>query len=122
MRIVTDVPPSAVTGSRLNNGLHSGFLNVIIVADRARLVDQEMGAMTDYIAVLALSQPGSLDDCAALDSILNLLASGCAGAVHQISAADTEYLRGLYRMTPDALVQAQRGEIAFQMKHTLGGR
>jgi hypothetical protein len=123
-RIVTDVPPSAVTGSRLNNGLHSGFLNVIIVANRGKLLDQEIGAVADYISVLALSQPGSLDDCAALPSILNLLASGCAGgtAPIEISAADENYLRGLYRMTPDALLTAQRGEIAYQMKQTMGGR
>jgi hypothetical protein len=122
-RIVTDVPPSAVTGSRLNNGLHSGFLNVIIVADRGKLLDQEIGAVADYISVLALSQPGSLDDCAALLSILNLLAPGCVSAASvEISAADENYLRGLYRMTPDALLSAQRGEIAYRMKQTLEGR
>jgi hypothetical protein len=123
-RIVTEVPPSAVTGSRLNNGLHSGFLNVIIVADRDKLLNQEIGAMADYISVLALSQPGSLDDCAPLQSILNLLAPGCTGvaAASELSAADENYLRALYRMTPDALLQAQRGEISFQMKQTLEGR
>jgi hypothetical protein len=121
-RIVTDVPPSAVTGSRLTNGLHSGFLNVIIVADRGKLLDREIGAVTDYISVLALSQPGSLDDCAALPSILNLLASACAAAPAAISAADENYLRGLYRMTPDALLSAQRGEIAYQMKKSLDGQ
>jgi hypothetical protein len=60
-RIMTDMPPSAVTGSRLNNGLHSGFLNVVIVAEPGKLSDQEAGALADYISVLALSQPGSLD-------------------------------------------------------------
>ena len=120
-RIVTDVPPSAVTGSRLNNGLHSGFLNVIIVADRGKLLDQEIGAVADYIAVLALSQPGSLDDCAALPSILNLLAKDCAPPP-ELTAADESYLRALYRMTPDALLSAQRGEIVYQMKQATEGR
>jgi hypothetical protein len=123
-RIIMDAPQAAVTGSRLTNGLHSGFLNVIVVADRGKLVDQEIGALADYIAVLVLSQPGSLDDCAPLPSILNLLAPGCAGAAsaREVSAADADYLRGLYRMTPDALLQAQRGEIAYQMKQTMEGR
>jgi hypothetical protein len=123
-RIMLEAPQAVVTGSRLTNGLHSGFLNVIVVADRGKLVDQEIGALADYIAVLTLSQPGSLDDCAPLPSILNLLAQGCAGAAaaREISAADEDYLRGLYRMTPDALLQAQRGEIAYQMKQTMEGR
>ena len=121
-RIMTDVPPSAVTGSRLTNVLHSGFLNIVIVADREKLLDREIGAVADYVAVLALSQPGSLDDCAALPSILNLLAPACAGAPPDITAADAEYMRGLYHMTPDALLSAQRSEIAYRMKQTMEGR
>jgi hypothetical protein len=123
-RIITDVPPAAVTGSRLTDGLHSGFLNVIIVADPNKLVDHEVGALADYIAFVALAQPGSLDDCSLLPSILNLLARDCTGAAatREISEADTDYLHGLYHITPDALLVAQKGEIAYRMKQTLGGR
>ena len=120
-RIVTEVPPSASNGSRLSNGLHSGFLNVMIVADSIKLSDQEIGAVADYISVLALSQPVSLDDCALLPSILNLLASGCTSPP-ELTEADQTYLRALYRMTPDALLAAQRDEIAYQMKRALEGR
>jgi hypothetical protein len=121
-RIITDVLPAAVMGSRLSNGLHSGFLNVIVVADPNKLVDYEVGALADYIAFLVLAQPGSLDDCSPLPSIRNLMVPGCAAAAQEVSRIDIGYLRGLYHMTPDALLQAQRGEIAYQIKQTMGER
>ncbi len=119
---MTNAPNYTVTGSRLRDGLHSGFLNVVIVADPAKLTDYEMGALADYIAFLALAQPRSLDDCAALPSILNLLAPHCANAAAEISSGDIGYLRALYRMTPDATLRGQKDEIAYQMRKTLDGR
>ena len=71
---------TAATGSRLHDGLHSGLNHVIIVADPLLIADQEIGALADYIAMLALAEPRSLDDCEPLPTILNLLAPGCAGA------------------------------------------
>jgi hypothetical protein len=122
-RIILDVVPAAVTGSRLTNGLHSGFLNIIIVADRNKLLDREIGALADYIAFLILAQPGSQDDCQPLPTILNLMVPGCGTApAREISEADLDYLRGLYHMTPDALLAAQKGEIAYQMKQTMRGQ
>jgi hypothetical protein len=115
---------TAVSGSRLNNGLHSGLNHVIIVADPNKLADREIVALTDYIAVLAMGEPRSLDDCEALPSILNLLAHDCAGAaqVAAISDADLGYLRGVYHMAADGTLRGQQDEIAYRMKQTLGGR
>jgi hypothetical protein len=62
------------SGSRINNGLSNGFFNVVIVAEPGRLYDYEIGALADYITMLALSQPASLDACQVLPSISNMLA------------------------------------------------
>jgi hypothetical protein len=114
---------TAATGSRLHDGLHSGLNHVIIVANPNKLSDQEIGSLADYIAMLALAEPRSLDDCETLPSILNLLAPGCVGAAQAaaISDADLGYLRGLYHMTADATLRGQQDEIAYQMKQTVGG-
>jgi hypothetical protein len=115
---------TAVTGSRLSNGLHSGLNHVIIVADPTRLADHEIGALADYIAMLALAQPNDLDDCEVLPSIMNLLARNCAGAgaARAISDSDLGYLRGVYHMPADGSLNIQQDAIAYQMKKTLGGR
>ena len=54
-----------------------------------------MGAVGDYIAMLALTQLSSLDTCQALPSIVNLLAPGCAQKPDGLTENDVAYLRGL---------------------------
>jgi hypothetical protein len=114
----------AVSGTRLNDGLRSGFHDVIIVVEPKQLAGYEIGALADYIAFLALAQPRSLDDCQQLPTILNLLAAGCAraGEATQMTDSDMGYLRGLYHMTDDAGLATQQNEIAFQLKQALAGK
>jgi hypothetical protein len=107
------------SGSRLNNGYDSGFYNVLIVGEPAKLMDYEVGSLADYIAMLALSQPASLDSCQQLPSISNLLAKGCGYASAKITDGDLAYLRGLYRMPSGLALAAQRSELRYQMKKTL---
>lgn len=113
---------AAVTGSRVRDGLHSGLNHVIIIADPGKLADQEIGAVADYIAMLVLAEPRSLDACEALPSILNLLARDCAVPVTGLSGGDLGYLRGLYHMSADGTFGLQKSEIAYQMKQTMEGR
>jgi hypothetical protein len=114
---------AAVTGSRVRDGLHSGLNHVIIVADPTKLTDQEIGALADYVTMLALAQPRSLDACEALPSILNLLAKDCAGTqTVALSDSDLGYLRGLYHMAADGTWVGQKADIAYQMKKVLDGR
>jgi hypothetical protein len=105
----------SVTGTRLGDGLRSGFYHVIIVADPTKLVEYEMGAVGDYIAMLALTQLSSLDTCQTLPSIVNLLAAGCAQKPEGLTDNDTAYLRGLYHMGPDRNLRSQEDEVAYQM-------
>ena len=107
------------TGSRARDGLDSGFFNIVIVADPPRLFDYEVGSLADYIAMMALSQPASLDTCQDLPSISNLLAKGCASVPGWITDGDLAYLKGLYRVPSGYAMSAQRNELQYQMKKTL---
>src|SRR5438067_5223096 len=77
-----------VTGNRLGDGLSSASYYIIIVTEPAKLADFEMGTLADYIAVLSLSQPASLDGCEALPSITNLLSPGCNSIARTITDGD----------------------------------
>jgi hypothetical protein len=109
----------STTGSRNGDGLSSEFFHVLIVAEPAKLFAHDVGTIADYIAVLALSQPGSPDTCETLPSVTNLLAPGCTTTAHTITDGDLAYLRGLYKMSPTATLQGQRNEMRFQMEKTL---
>lgn len=104
-----------VTGGRLDDGVRSILYHVIIVAEPAKLGEYEMGTLADYIALIALSQVASLDDCQPLGSIINLLAKGCANAPAGLTEADKSYLAGLYRMSPDGNLRMQQDGIAQVM-------
>jgi hypothetical protein len=119
--IYTKQGAMSVTGTRLGDGLRSGFYHVIIVADPTKLVEYEMGAVGDYIAMLALTQLSSLDTCQALPSIVNLLAPGCAQKPDGLTENDTAYLRGLHHMSPGRALRNQEDEVAYQMDQALQG-
>jgi hypothetical protein len=107
------------SGFRVNNGQDSAFNNVLILAEPAKLSDFEVGSLADYITMLGLSQPASLDSCQELPSISNLLAKGCASAASKITDGDLAYLLALYRVPSGYGLSSQRDEMLFQMKKTL---
>jgi hypothetical protein len=109
----------AVSGTRLGDGLSSDLFNVLVVAEPAKLMDYDMRSLADYAAMLALSQPASLDSCQELPSISNLLAPKCSAAANRITDGDLAYLRALYKMTASATLAVQRDEMRYQMKKTL---
>jgi hypothetical protein len=111
---------AAVTGSRLGDGLRSSLYHVIIVAEPGKLVEHEMGALADYIAMLALSQVQTLEQCQNLPSIVNLVPPGCERQTG-LTAADMGYLRGLYHMDAAQMLSGQQNHIAYQMGQALAG-
>ena len=121
-RFMVSATVHRATGTRVSDGLRTGFRNVIVLGDRDRLVKMEMGVVADYIAFLVLAQPASLDDCSSLPSILGSLAPNCPTASGELSAADIAYLTGLYRMNTDRFLAGQKEQIVFQMKKALGAR
>jgi hypothetical protein len=108
------------SGSRLgNNSFDSGFYNVLIVAEPAKLTDYEMGTLADYITILALSQPASLDSCQELPSISNLLAKDCVSAARKITDGDLAFLQGLYQVPSGYALAQQQSKIRYEMAKTL---
>jgi hypothetical protein len=110
------------TGSRTIDGLRSTFYHVLIVIDPEKVTDYEIGSLTDYIAMLALTQPLSLDTCQVLPSIVNLLAAGCDNKADALTGNDTAYLKGLYRMNGGLTLGTQKDQIAYRMEQDLKGR
>jgi hypothetical protein len=114
-----------VDSGHLSDGLRSEFFHIVIVADLARVNGQEIGAVADYIATLALSQTGSFDACLTPPSITNLMSPGCDTSLKTttITQMDTAYLRGLYKANFGSInFSQQRGDVVFQMKKELAGR
>ena len=113
----------ATSGSRVGNGLKSEFTAAIIVVDTNKIGGQEIGPLSDYIAMLAISQGQSYDACQSVPTITNLMAPNCEADMKPAAITDVDmtYLRGLYRMRPDGNLYAERGSIAFEMKKDLGG-
>jgi len=109
----------ATTSTRLGDGLSSVFFHVLVVADPARLREHEVGAMADYIAMLALAEIDKPEICGALPSILNLLTPDCAQKPGAMTQGDAGFLRGLYKITPTTTIGAQRAEIAYRMRRAL---
>jgi hypothetical protein len=117
-----DAKSYAVSGSRLGDGLSSGFHHVIIAIEPNKLASYEIGTLADYIAVLALTQLKSLDICQPLPSIVNMLAQGCSNNPNALTENDVAYLKGLYRMSADKNLGTQTDEVAYRMEQELKGR
>jgi len=108
-----------VTGNRLNDGVSATFYNVLIVGEPAKLLEYEIGTLADYVAMLALADPGKLETCAEFPTILNLLVPGCSRIATNLTEGDLAYLKALYKMTPANTLQSQRGEMRYQMQQAL---
>jgi hypothetical protein len=132
-RQMTDHPdaPVGVTGSnralydsRLGQNRMSVFENVLIFADRAKISGYDVGAVADYISVLALSQVEPGDGCSGLPSIVDLLAEGCTGdrKPNSLTSVDEEFLKALYETDPRRAGLSARTNIARRMAAVLAGR
>lgn len=111
-------------GTRIGDGLESAFYTITVVADPSKLGAYEIGALADNVAMLALSQPSTLEECSALTSIENLALTGCTAAAKLavMSPNDSAFLYGLYHVKPGASLRGQKDSIAFGMKEKLAGR
>jgi hypothetical protein len=115
----TAASTARVTGNHISEGLHSEFHHILIVVDLSKLPGQEIVPLSDYIALLALTQVNSLDSCRQLPSIVNLLVPGCASKSDHITENDLAYLRGLYKMDQNRQFATQKSDLAGQMVQTL---
>ena len=114
--------PPGCAGSLISDCTRSAFKNVLVVVDSRAVEGKALGAVADYLAMVALSQPRSLDGCSALSSIIDLLAkSPCAGRdpPSELTAADAAYLTALYASNPEGTAVTERGDIAGRMSEML---
>jgi hypothetical protein len=111
-------------GTRVGDGLSSAFFSVTVVADPSKLGAFEIGALADNVAMLALSQPSTLEECTILPSIENLALTGCTAAAKlaAMSANDSAFLYGLYHVKPGASLSGQKDSISFGMKEKLASK
>lgn len=105
----------AASGSRINDGLKSGFNHILIVIDSTKLAGQNIVPLADYISLLALTEVNSLETCQPLTSIVNILATDCDHGAEGVTAFDLAYLQGLYRMSASRGLIFQRNDIAAMM-------
>jgi len=104
--------------------LTSLFRNVFIVVDSKALQAKGigLGRASDYLALLALSQPKALDGCAGLASILDLTAkTACPGreAPAGLTAADAAWLTALYASDAEGKGDVEKTDIADRMSDIL---
>jgi hypothetical protein len=116
---IPDVPAVHVTGNHLDDGLSSELFHVIVVIDLARVKQNTVGALADYVAMLALARTEAFETCQPVPSISNLVSAPCDAGLKTdaVSASDLAYLRGLYSVNPHHSYQQQKDDIAFDMKN-----
>jgi hypothetical protein len=114
-----DATYARVTGNHIDDGASSGFNHVIIAVDSTKLAGTQVIPLSDYIAMLALTQVNSLDTCQRLPSVVNLMAAGCDQKIEGMTAADLAYLRGLYKMDAAKSLVYQQNEIGDLMQNSL---
>ena len=96
--------------------------NVLVVADSNRLQGRDAGLLSDYLSMLVLAQPKSLDGCNALASVIDLFApSACEGreVPNGLTPADAAYLTSLYQSNPEARLSFEQSDIAGRMAKIL---
>ena len=113
------IPAYAVTGDHIDDGLHAGFSHVLIVVDSSKLAGQKIVPLSDYIAMLALTQLSSLDACQQLPSVVNSLAADCDHSTDGLTQYDLAYLEGVYRMRVGRKLIFQENDIASSMADRL---
>ena len=109
----TGPKPPHVLNSRLTEGVASEFAQIEVIADTNRLAGYDLSTVADYLAMVVLSHPQSLEDCTALPSILDVLSPACGTRAkpQALTAADTAYLKALYSIDLQAIGDQERGEL-----------
>jgi len=112
--------PAAALGSRLSPGMESFIVFALVVVDTKKITDYTIGAISDYIAMMALSQMRLTDGCGELPSILDLMTPTCRSATaDSITAGDIAYLKALYSIDLGHDVSMQRSSIEDMMMRDL---
>jgi hypothetical protein len=109
------------TGLKGFDGLSSRFQSILIVVDLNDAAGHQLGALSDYVAMLALSQTQASDTCQPLSSITNLLSKNCnpSDKNGSITDMDIAYLKALYSTSPTSSFHSQKSQISAKIEQTL---
>ena len=88
--------------SRLRGGVTENLARVIIVIDANKVRNVDVGALSDYVAMVTLAQINASADVVSQPSILNLFSDSAEFRADRLTSWDAEYLEGLYRSAEDA--------------------
>ena len=100
--------------------LTSEFQDVLVVVDTKRMKDYGPGLIADYVVMVSLAQPKSLDGCNVLPSVIDLFAQGCPNfGMEGLTRADVAYLTALYKTNLEGRKAAQQTDIAEKMADML---
>ena len=106
--------------SRLTSCLSSEFQHVLVLVDIKAVKDLPAGLLGDYVTMLVMSQPKSLDGCNVLPSVIDLFSKGCSNfGMDGLTRADVAYLTALYKIDPEARKASQQSDIARRMADML---
>lgn len=112
--------PTGCGDSTLTSCLRNEIVNVFMVVDTSKAQGKSVGVLSDYAAMLVLSQPRSLGACQALPSVTDLFVEGCSGgAPDGLTAADAAYLTALYQANPEARAVNEQSDISGRMAKML---
>jgi hypothetical protein len=109
--------PQVIPSGSTDDGSMSGIVSVILVVDPTKVAGYDIGALADYLAVLALTVVQSPDHCDPLPSILDLMAPSCSsrGRPVAVTAGDLAFLNGLYYRNTGLGPSLSRSEIQTNM-------
>jgi hypothetical protein len=87
---------------------------VIIVVDIDKAQGRKLAALSDYVALMALTQAQAFARCQAAPSIANLMAEDCADAMRTdgLTAGDIAWMRRLYHMSDERARKADEKDLA----------
>jgi hypothetical protein len=106
--------------SRFSSCLSSEFQHVLVIVDTNRVQDYPAGLIADYVVMLTMAQPKSLDGCNVLPSVIDLFSKDCANfGMDGLTRADVAYLTALYRTNLESKKAGQQTDIASRMADML---
>jgi hypothetical protein len=100
--------------------LASEFAHIMVVVDIGKVQGMSLPALEDYVVMLTMAQPRSLDACNALPSVIDLFAKGCPGdGKDGLTRGDVAYLTSLYKIDLELRKGGQETDIADRMADML---
>jgi hypothetical protein len=90
---------------------------VVIVADANKIVGHPIGAISDYLAMLTLTQPFNSDRCGTLPSSMDMMLATCGAREKPtgITGGDLAFLKALYQTDLEQVLLLERSNIGNNM-------